>query len=163
MVLIPGQTAFEQLSATPQRKMRRVPGMHLQMKLAVPAVGEQPFFLGWQRAGRVQRHEILRQDDTSLQLSRPWIGAAGEIDHAAPRPVALPVSSDGTARVSDLGQGSCVPIGREQHPQAEGAIAIEPPHAQRVRPDRLECHIFIRRGFDVVTRVIQCALQRELS
>ncbi|MND98762.1 hypothetical protein D3C80_911270 [compost metagenome] len=52
---IPGQAALQHFGAAPHGLPAGVPGVHLQMELAVPGVGEEAFFLRWQFAGAVHR------------------------------------------------------------------------------------------------------------
>ncbi len=65
--------------------------MHLQVKLAVPAVAGQSGFLRRQRARTLDRCQVLRENDAPLQFMGALVVRTGEIDCAARCPEALPV------------------------------------------------------------------------
>ena len=90
MPRVKAHAALEQPRPAPHREVARVPQVHLGVELAVPAVGEQAFFLRREPAGGVHRHQELRQDDAALQLARARIGAAGEVHDTAVVPVRGP-------------------------------------------------------------------------
>ncbi len=93
---VPGQAAFQQLRASPQREVRRVPPVHLQVEAAAPAVGDQPGLGGWGGAGAVDRREVLRQDDPPLQLGGALVAAAGQVHRPARAPEPGPVPCRGS-------------------------------------------------------------------
>ena len=81
----------------PLVKLRGVPEIHFRVVLPIPAQVGEPA-LGWRHApGIIHPHEILREHDAALQLRGARIGAAGEIDHAALRPVIMPALGTGDA------------------------------------------------------------------
>src|SRR3954452_25170633 len=56
---IPWQAALEQFGAAPQREVRGVPPVHLEVRLAVPAVERLARLLRRHRAGALDRGQIL--------------------------------------------------------------------------------------------------------
>ncbi|MNQ52221.1 hypothetical protein D3C85_662270 [compost metagenome] len=92
---IPGQTALQHLRAPPHGLPAGVPGVHLQMELAVPGVGEEALFLRRQFARAVHGGQVLRQDHAAFQLGGARVGRAGEVDGAALGPEGVPVRGHG--------------------------------------------------------------------
>ena len=86
---VPGQQVFP----PPQGEVSRVPPDHLGVVLAVPGVAEEPALLRWHVRHRLDGSQVLRQDDAPLQLRRPRIRAAAEIDGSPPLPERRPVAS----------------------------------------------------------------------
>src|SRR4051794_15550139 len=74
VLVIPAHAAFQQLGVAPDREMRGMPEVHLEMELTVPAVREQPLFLRREAAGGVDGRQIAREHDTALELVRAWVG-----------------------------------------------------------------------------------------
>jgi len=71
--------------------MYRMPPVHLQMKLAEPARTGQPCLLRRILLHRLNRRQVLRQNNPPLKLFPPGIAAARQINRPAGSPEALPV------------------------------------------------------------------------
>src|ERR1041384_634057 len=65
---IPVKTSLKQRQSIPQSKVRRMPPVHFQVKLSIPAVNGQSGFLRRHAAGTLNGGEVLRQYDSSLEL-----------------------------------------------------------------------------------------------
>ncbi len=65
--------------------------MHFMVKLAVPGIRVEAFFLRNVFARAVHGGEVLRENDAPLEFERFRIVRAGEIDEAALAPIAAPV------------------------------------------------------------------------
>src|SRR5688572_5968531 len=98
---VPGQTSLEHRGAVPERKVRGVPPVHLEMGLAEPAVEGLPRLLRRDRAGTLDRREILREHDATLELRGTRICAARKIQRAAVGPEPLPVARARRRRLAD--------------------------------------------------------------
>src|SRR6185369_6600995 len=89
---IPAQASLKQRQTVPQGKVSRVPPVHFQMKLAVPTVNGQSGFLWRHTAGTLNRGEVLRQHDSSLELDGALVFTISKFDRSTVRPEAFPVS-----------------------------------------------------------------------
>ncbi len=87
--------AFEDLGMAPERPVRGVPPVHLHVELAEPGVDAEASLLRWELPGVVDGHEVLRENDTALQLGGAGVRVAGEVDDSAGGPVLLPVGARG--------------------------------------------------------------------
>src|SRR5262245_28775778 len=73
---IPLQAPLEQGGPAPEGKMHRMPPMHLEVGLAIPAVVGESSLLRWIIAGALDPRQILRQDDPPFQLECPLVFAS---------------------------------------------------------------------------------------
>ena len=87
--------AFEDLGMAPERPVRGVPPVHLHVELAEPGVDAEAGLLRGERAGVVDGHEVLREDDAALQLGGARVGVAGEVDDSSSEPVVPPLGARG--------------------------------------------------------------------
>src|ERR1051325_1993007 len=70
------EAAFEHWQAVPQREMRRVPPVHLQMEFSLPRIVSEPGFLRRIDAGALDRGEVLREHDATFEFMPARILAA---------------------------------------------------------------------------------------
>src|SRR5690606_1217063 len=90
-LLVPAETPLQEVGPPPQREVRRVPPVHLEVVLAEPTVAYEPRLLRRHRAGRVQRRQVLRQHDATLQLTPARVAALREVNRPAALPKLFPV------------------------------------------------------------------------
>ena len=89
--VVVAEAPLQQRQPAPQREVRGVPPVHLEVELAVPAVEGEPGLLRRVAAGALDGREVLRQDDAPLELAPARVAAHGEVDGAARGPEAIPV------------------------------------------------------------------------
>ena len=120
---IPRQAALEHRGAVPEREVRGVPPVHLEMRLAEPAVERLARLLRRRRAGALDRREVLRQHDAPLELRRTRIGAAREIQRAAVGPEPLPVARARRRRLADARRRVAPPRGERTRRPSRSATS----------------------------------------
>src|SRR5579871_2252263 len=98
------ETPHQQILASPQREMSRVPPVHFKVKLSVPTVLNESGFLRGQRASAIDGGLILRKHDAPLQLRPAAVVAARQIDGASRRPEFFPVLRSSPADLVKGGQ-----------------------------------------------------------
>ena len=118
--LVVPEAALEQREAPPEREVRRVPPVHLQVELALPAVEREPGLLRRIAPGTLDRGEVLGQHDPPLQLAPAGLAASREVDRAPGRPEAIPVPLRGPARLLERGKGLRRRRGGEGHDRFQG-------------------------------------------
>src|SRR5690606_2674536 len=79
-VVIPAQAPRTQLWPAPGGEARRVEQVHLEVELAAPRVEQQPRLRRRQRARAVDGSQVLRENDAALQLWKPFVGTACQVD-----------------------------------------------------------------------------------
>ena len=105
VLAIPLEVPDEQVLPPPQGEVSGVPPDHLGVVLPVPGVADEPALLRRDIGHRLDGGEVLRQDDATLQLRRPRIGAPAEIDGAPAPPERGPVARDARSVSSTPGSG----------------------------------------------------------
>src|SRR5215510_504205 len=88
---VPVKTSFQQRQSIPKREMRCVPPMHLQMKLAVPAIDRETGLLRRRRARALNGRQVLRKDYPPLELLGSGVATIRKIDGASGAPKSLPM------------------------------------------------------------------------
>ena len=157
---IPEHAFPEQRGPSPQREMRGVPPVHLEVELAVPTVAGEPGLLRRPRAGALDRGQVLRQHHAPLELLRARVLAALQIDGGAALPEAAPVALAGQERLGWRSPRQSHTLGRELTHPAELA---PPPKVEQVRPGLLHLGLAMRNDAHIVAVIVQLAAKTELA